>query len=100
MKEKKKEFEDMPKLLQCFESLDRRIRYFHPTKGSSLTKEELVKEKENLLQTARELDVFDLRIIFYVKKSSGVFRSTLLKSLEDLYRAERAYKAVINKPSE
>ena len=63
-------------------------------------KEELIKEKEDLLKTAKELEIMDLRILYYVKNCSYVFRSTLLKCLKDLYDAERAYKKLLQKPNE
>ncbi len=94
MSERENEFLDMSKLKAGFESLDKKIRY------SRVPKEELKKEKEDLLRTAKELEIIDLRILFYVKNCSYVFRSTLLKCLQDLYDAERAYKNIIQKPSE
>ena len=94
MREKENEFLDMSKLKAGFESLDKRIRYSH------MPKEELIKEKEDLLKTAKELEIMDLRILYYVKNCSYVFRSTLLKCLNDLYDAERAYKKLLQKPNE
>lgn len=94
MREKENKFLDMSKLKVGFESLDKRIRY------SRVPKEELIKEKEDLLKTAKELEIIDLRILFYVKNCSYVFRSTLLKCLQDLYDAECAYKKLLQKPHE
>jgi len=91
----KNHFLDAEKLKLGFESLDKRIRYWRATGGYTKSKEELLKEKEDLLKTAKEMDIMDLKILYYIKNCSYVFRSSLLQSLEALYQAECAYKEAL-----
>ncbi|MBQ8684638.1 MAG: hypothetical protein IJ514_00510 [Clostridia bacterium] len=95
MKKTEEVFADIPKLAEGFRGLDNRIRAYHLVKGEKPPKEELIKEKEDLLTTARELEILDLKILFYIKNCSCIFRGTLCKKLHNLYRAERAYKELI-----
>lgn len=83
----------MPKLKNAFRYLNRKIsRYDHYRHSKGETKEGLIDERDRLLQTARELEPRDLKLIYYVKQLQDIRGAKICRLLKELCEGQRRLK--------
>ena len=93
MKEELKEMEErfvfFPNLAKSFCNLERELRYFNRYEWENgIIKEDLVKERETYLNVLKNLDLWDLRILFYVHHIRGWIPQQFVKVLQTQYRSQ------------
>lgn len=85
----------MPKLVESFRSLDKRLKTCHLwAQDGAKAKEALFQERETLLCAAKGLDARDLKLLFYVKQLSRGQRHAIWRIVRKLYEAQAAYAAL------
>lgn len=89
LQEIQEEFACSPDLASFFCSLEKRIRYFNCYEWKNgLTKEDLEKEREIYYALMRNLDVYDLKILFYVHNLRGWIPQQFLHVLREQYQSQ------------
>ncbi|MBQ8309060.1 MAG: hypothetical protein IJX96_04425 [Clostridia bacterium] len=79
----------MPHLLVRFQCLKHQIRWFAQNSWEEgVTKEDVIKENQLLLETAKDLSLFDIKIAYYLRHIDGWSNIKLLHILEDLFDAQ------------
>ncbi len=79
----------MPRLLEVFQSLKHQIRWFAQNSwGEGVTKEDVIKENQPLLETAKDLSIIDIKIAYYLRHLDGWSDRRLLHILEDFFDAQ------------
>ena len=82
-------FACMPQLVISFQGLEKEIRYYNCYEWEEgTTKERLLQKQQTLLKVAREIDVVDLQILFYLRALGGGNKYKLRKALKKQFKAE------------
>ena len=89
LKEIEEKFAFAPDLAKLFCGLEKKIRFFNRYEWEEgLTQEKLFKEKEKYLSVIRNLDVWDLKILFYVHNLRGWLPQQFFRVLREQYQSQ------------
>ena len=82
-------FDKIPKLNEYFKRNRDYIRYFRKSKFfPNLTRENLIKEREILIEEFKKIDEIDIRVIYYLHNLSGISSYALYQLLQKEYQAQ------------
>ncbi len=83
----------MPQLLAYFNQLKSYCAHFRRNKSfPSLTKERMLEMYQELLNTAKSINITDIHILYYFHHITGFRAYTIRDALRKIYRAECAFK--------
>ena len=89
LREMEEKFAFAPDLAKLFCNLEKKIRFFNRYEWEEgLTQENLLKEKETYFSVIRNLDVWDLRILFYVHNLRGWLPQQFFRVLSAQYQSQ------------
>ncbi len=86
----------MPYLQNYFRQMERKIKLFTPEEGKCEEVERLKKERKELLERAKNIDIEDLRILYYLHKLKKIFPAQLLAALKKFYGAQEEFIEFLN----
>ena len=97
MKEKKQTMEEIlvgiPNLLNYFQNMEQTImKVRRNKKNPRLTKENLIKKREELLATIQSLTIRDLKVIYYIYHLDGVNITSIYYTLKRIYQSQCDFK--------
>ncbi len=85
----------MPRLRTYFEQMDRTIKTYTPTKGSSEGLEALKKKRRALLKQAKEIDSVDLQILYYLNHLTRFTSLQFLTAVKKLFETQEELRDML-----
>ena len=97
MKEKQQSIEEIlvgiPHLLEYFQNMEQTIKKVRRNKKNSrLTKENLIKKRDALLETIQSLTIRDLKIIYYIYHLDGIDLMSIYYTLRRIFQKQCDFK--------
>ncbi len=88
----------MPFLQRYFCELERKIRIFTPEGGKCGEVEKLKEKRKNLLFTAKNMDMGDLEILYYLHRLQRVRPMQILNLLKKMSDTQDELSALVKEP--
>ncbi len=88
----------MPYLKRYFQQMESTIKRFSPTEGKTENVEELKEKMRALLKAAKEMDIADLQIIYYLHRLQRINSGKMLLALKKLFQAQEELSALVKVP--
>ena len=87
----------LPNLKTIFENYQKQIRY--PQSRFNKTKEEIIRERNELLSVVQKLDLIDLKIIFLLRRTKSFSAVTLYKALYKIHETQKELEKLLKPPA-
>ena len=87
----------LPNLKTIFENYQKQIRY--PQSRFNKTKEEIIRERNDMLSVVQKLDLIDLKIIFFLRRTKSFSALTLYKALHKIHKAQKELEKLLKPPA-
>ena len=87
-----------PSLMETFLGMERDLRYFNRYEWKDgITKEDLIKERDIYLKVLKNIDLWDLRILFYIHNLRGWFTQNFYQTLKMQFQSQCDLLNILNK---
>ena len=87
----------LPNLKTIFENYQKQILY--PQSRCNKTKEETIQERNDMLSVVQKLDLIDLKIIFFLRRTKSFSALTLYKALHKIHKAQKELEKLLKPPA-
>lgn len=84
-------------LQNYFRDLEGKIRVFTPEEGKCEEVEKPKNKRKQLLATAKNMDIEDLKILYYLRNLKRILHRALLLALKKSFEAQEELRALIEK---